>query len=99
MSLSLRNLRAPVQDRKIRRDVGYQYFERYVDGTTYFISSIQDTGDVSIFDGFEEVDERDMTLIPRKWYPEPFECMEDLKSAQWENILEEGYLGFVVKLL
>jgi len=99
MSLILRNLRAPVHDRKIRMDVGYQYFERSVDGTTYFISSIQDTGDLSIFDGFEEVDARDMTLIPGKWYPEPFESMEDLKSAQWENLLAEGYLGFVVKQL
>lgn len=99
MSLILQDLTVPVHGQSVRMDVGYQYFERVVDGKTYYISSIQDTGDLSIYDGFKETSAEDMTLLPGKWYPHPFSSIRELKKGNPEDLIREGYLGFLVEEL
>lgn len=96
MSLIIRNLAVPVENNLVLMDVGYQYSEYTSDGYTVYPSRINDVGDLSVNSGMEEFQAEGYNPVSAKWYPHPFENLTELKSSNWQKMVRQGYMGFIV---
>ncbi|MBY5960219.1 hypothetical protein KUV50_18845 [Membranicola marinus] len=97
MSLILRNLTVQVKDKPILMDVGFQYSEYTKDGQTIYPSRITDVGDLSVNSGLEEFQAKGYNLIQGMWYPKSFKNTAELQKSNWQKMIREGYLGFIVE--
>lgn len=96
MSLIIRGLDVPIREHRIRMDVGYQYGEQINGGKVDYAASISDVGDLSVFTGFDEFQAGEYKVVPAKWYPRSFQNPAELKSSNWQQMVREGNLGFIV---
>ncbi len=97
MSLIIRGLNAPLEKNRIRMDVGYQYEENVNTGKTVHSATITDVGDLSVYTGFEEFQAEGYNPVSGKWYPYPFKNPTELRGSNWQKMIRDGYMGFIVK--
>lgn len=85
---------------KFRLDVGINRYEEEAGGNRfYFRSMVEDTGDMSVFYGFEEIDCSGLEVKPGKVYPKVIDTFADLVSLDFEAILSGGFTSIMVKNL
>ncbi len=53
--------------------------------------TIDDTGDMSVYFGYDEIDANGMKILPGRVYPETFETIASIPSSKIEGWLKEGY--------
>ncbi|WP_224999950.1 M14 family zinc carboxypeptidase [Cesiribacter sp. SM1] len=62
----------------------------------YYESSIEDLGDLSVFQGFEELNAKGLRLQAGKVYPFAFEDMQQLQLYGVEKLLKDGYTSVML---
>ncbi len=96
--LLLRNLKIKFNDEYFLIDIGINQEEKNSDDTrnSYFKSTIEDLGDLSIYYGYEEFDCTGMEVIPGKSCPEEFSTMEEIKKLDFLSLYKQGYTSVVL---
>jgi hypothetical protein len=62
----------------------------------YYESSIEDLGDLSVYQGFEELNAKGLRLQPGKVYPFAFEDVQQLQLYGVDKLLKEGYTSVML---
>lgn len=97
ISMKIKNIKRYIGDHKIIFDLGYIYNEIYQDGQLAGMNArINDVGDLSTYEGFEEFDAKDYRLIQPKWYTKKITSIDQLRNLDWKKLITEGYLGLVL---
>lgn len=92
--LILREVQIPLNDQWYTVDLGVRRREvEFNDSRNfYFKSAIQDVGDLSIFDGYEEFDGRNnYRAYYGRTFPRVFSNLEELKTEDIITMLKSGY--------
>lgn len=96
--LLLRNLTYKYESNNYRIDLGINRYEESAPGKAfYYRGLVEDTGDLSVFYGSEELDLSGMTVEAGKVYPQELDSVDDLLELNFRQLLSEGYTAAVVK--
>lgn len=97
MDVVVRNLQQQQGEHRFPLDLGIRRRESEAANGFYVSGSIEDTGDLSIFYGYEEVDASQMQVVEGKVYENPFPDLQALTPAVAMDLLKQGYLAAKVK--
>lgn len=96
--LLIRNAVIKIAGKEFKVDIGINREEvNYHDcNDFYYRSIVQDMGDLALHHGYEELDVNGMKVKAGKSYPYRLETQEELRNADFNNILKNGYTSVVV---
>lgn len=77
-----------------REEVNFDYYQQF-----YYLSGIQDVGDLSTYHGYQEFDAEGMTAERGKLYPKVLNDLEAVAQLNEKAILQQGYTTVRVKRL
>ena len=85
-------------NKKYLIDIGVNLEEKPFGSNDYLIeSNIEDIGDLSIFNGYQEYDCRGLTIESGKIYPDIFKTSEDVKKININEFYKEGYIYVIAE--
>ena len=89
------------KEEEVRMDIGINRTEINTDDAAgYYIHGIvAESGDLSTFNGYEEIDAGGLRVVPGEVFPELFETVEGLQAADPQKLLQQGYTAIRVRHL
>lgn len=91
--LVLRNLTIKQGDKSFKADIAINLNEVNIEETdgSYFQSTIEDVGDLSIFFGLKDLDLEGYTVDYGKLFPKIFKSQKEINKIELENLYRAGY--------
>ncbi|CCH56682.1 hypothetical protein BN8_06063 [Fibrisoma limi BUZ 3] len=100
----IRNATVMQNGKPVVLDIGINRYEVTTDAGPYeatpgfyYRSVIEDLGDLSTFNGLEEIDATGLTLVPLQVYPDTLESAVDLNQLDIDGLRRQGVAAFRVK--
>jgi hypothetical protein len=99
MELVVRNADYTYLGQQTNIDFGYQFVEYDTDDhrSGYVRGSISEIGDLTGYQGYQELDASDLILEKGKLYPNTFKQLTDLTPSRIKQLHQEGYTAVKLK--
>jgi hypothetical protein len=96
--LVLRNLTFNEEGHEYKIDLGINREEVSYNNAKdfYYVSNLEDVGDLSVFYGYEDYDLAGMEVFPVKTFPDEFNSISEIEKVNFIELFEMGYTNVIL---